>query len=72
MSKTSNNNGIIWGRSTCIDTYCLGKLEGILTIALSFLLLPVLDASLMATEIIEREVYYSVKINFHHNWESKL
>ena len=69
MSKTSNNSGIIWGRSTCIDTYCLGKLEGLLTIAF---LLPVLDASLMATEIIEREVYYSVKINFHHNWESKL
>ena len=26
----------------------------------------------MATEIIERKVYYSVKINFHHNWESKI
>ena len=26
----------------------------------------------MAIEIIEREVYYSVKINFHHNWESKI
>ena len=26
----------------------------------------------MATEIIERKVYYIVKINFHHNWESKI